>query len=272
MSEEAEDYYVYVYIDPRNFEEFYYGKGKGNRKEAHLKDSSDSDKVKRIQAIQKEGLHPIIRVIAKDLTEREAFLVEKTLIWKLGKTLTNKSSGKFANKFRPHMTMYRNDLPEFDYRNGIYYVNLGSGGKNRLWDESIKYGYVSAGQGKKWSDQIRTLNKGDIIVAYLKNHGFVGVGRVVDTAVPARDFMYKDKPLLDHGVISVDTTKNIDNDELCDYLVRVKWIRTVLSSDAKWKVKHGLFTTQLVKASLDNQPKTLRFIEKEFGIDFSKIK
>jgi hypothetical protein len=27
------DYYVYVYIDPRNFEEFYYGKGRGNRKE-----------------------------------------------------------------------------------------------------------------------------------------------------------------------------------------------------------------------------------------------
>ena len=26
-------YYVYVYIDPRNFEEFYFGKGKGSRKE-----------------------------------------------------------------------------------------------------------------------------------------------------------------------------------------------------------------------------------------------
>ena len=25
------DYYVYVYIDPRNHEEFYYGKGKGSR-------------------------------------------------------------------------------------------------------------------------------------------------------------------------------------------------------------------------------------------------
>lgn len=32
----ASDYYVYVYIDPRNYEEFYYGKGKGNRKDAHL--------------------------------------------------------------------------------------------------------------------------------------------------------------------------------------------------------------------------------------------
>lgn len=30
------DYYVYVYIDPRSLEEFYYGKGKGSRKYAHL--------------------------------------------------------------------------------------------------------------------------------------------------------------------------------------------------------------------------------------------
>ena len=41
------DYYVYVYIDPRNYEEFYYGKGKGSRKDAHLSDSSDSEKARR---------------------------------------------------------------------------------------------------------------------------------------------------------------------------------------------------------------------------------
>ena len=35
-----DEYYVYVYIDPRNFHEFYYGKGKGSRKDAHLLDSS----------------------------------------------------------------------------------------------------------------------------------------------------------------------------------------------------------------------------------------
>ena len=39
-----DDYYVYVYIDPRNFEEFYYGKGKGSRKNAHHSGVSDSEK------------------------------------------------------------------------------------------------------------------------------------------------------------------------------------------------------------------------------------
>ena len=72
-----ENYYVYVYIDPRNFEEFYYGKGKGDRKKAHLTEVSDSEKTKRIIAIRKEGLELIVKVIAKGLTEREAFLIEK---------------------------------------------------------------------------------------------------------------------------------------------------------------------------------------------------
>lgn len=36
-----------------------------------------------------DGEEPIIRVVAKGLTEREALLVETTLIWKLGRDLTN---------------------------------------------------------------------------------------------------------------------------------------------------------------------------------------
>jgi len=48
------DYYVYVYIDPRNNEEFYYGKGIGSRKDSHLRDTSEGAKAKRIAAIKKK--------------------------------------------------------------------------------------------------------------------------------------------------------------------------------------------------------------------------
>jgi len=72
------DHYVYVYIDPRNNEEFYYGKGKGSRKNTHLTSDADTEKTKRISAIRKEGLEPIIRVIARGLTNGEALLVENT--------------------------------------------------------------------------------------------------------------------------------------------------------------------------------------------------
>lgn len=272
MTTENNEYYVYVYIDPRNFEDFYYGKGKGNRKEAHLKDDSDSEKSQRIKAIKKEGLEPMIRVIAKDLTEREAFLIEKTLIWKLGRTLTNKSSGRFANKFRPHFTLYRDDLPEFDFRNGIYYVNVGEGNNlHRSWVDSIKYGFLAGGQHPKWSDPIRSLNKGDIVVAYLKNYGYVGVGKVVVNAVPAKDFIYKDKKLTELELESTGIFKNQDDLKMCDYLVGVNWIKTFDRENAKWKPKSGLFTTQQVKANLSAQPRTLAFLEKVFQIKFSDI-
>src|SRR5271156_5406033 len=91
------DYYVYVYIDPRNFEEFYFGKGRGSRKNAHLSDSSDTEKTRRIAAIRRAGLEPIIRVIARNLSEHDALLVEKTLLWKLGRQLANLSSGNLAD-------------------------------------------------------------------------------------------------------------------------------------------------------------------------------
>ena len=118
------NYYVYVYIDPRNFEEFYYGKGKGSRKDAHLSEDTDSDKSKRIKAIHAAGLSPIVRVIARGLSEHDALLVEKTLLWKLGKQLTNISSGHYASNFRPHDALHRK-LSGFDFQNGLYYYNVG---------------------------------------------------------------------------------------------------------------------------------------------------
>lgn len=149
---ESSDYYVYVYIDPRNFEEFYYGKGRGDRRYSHLSDDHDTEKAKRIKEIRDSGLGPIIKVIAANLTEYEAFLIEKTLIWKLGRLLTNVSSGHFAGKFRPHNTLHL-DLYGFDYQNGVYLVNVGEG-PHRCWADCMKYGFLSAGQEKFWGEHL----------------------------------------------------------------------------------------------------------------------
>lgn len=99
-------YYVYVYIDPRNFEKFHFGKSKGSRKEEHLFEESESSKVKRIKQIKDGSLTPIIRVIAKDLSEEEALLIEKTLLRKLGSTTIDVSTGHFPNNFRPRNTLH----------------------------------------------------------------------------------------------------------------------------------------------------------------------
>tara|TARA_R110001583_G_scaffold58651_5_gene174634 strand:- start:1132 stop:1317 length:186 start_codon:yes stop_codon:yes gene_type:complete len=41
--------------------------------------------------------------------------------------------------------------------------------------------------------------------------------------------------------------------------------------DARWKSKSGLFTSQLVRASLDGQPATIEFLEAEFSVDFDAL-
>ncbi len=262
-------YYVYVYIDPRNHEEFYYGKGKGARRFAHLADQSDSDKVIRIQAIKEEGLSPIIRTVAAGLTEQEAHLIETTLIWKLGKGLTNRAAGRFVSLFRPRDTLHR-ELSSFDFQNGIYYVNVGEG-SHRNWDDCVRLGFLSAGQGSQWRDQILELVEGDVVVAYLKGSGYVGVGKVVNRAVPYLDFRYEGRPLHDCNLSAPHMAENCHDPAKSEYVLRVDWSATVPKSEAKWKKNAGLFSTQLVRASLERQTSTIQFIESEFRVRLREL-
>jgi|SRR6267142_5183895 len=64
---------------------------------------------------------------------------------------------------------------------------------------------------------------------------------------------------------------NSDDLEKSEYPVRVEWIKTVPRNEARFKRKYGLFTTQLVRASLSNQPKTMEFLESEFGVRFADL-
>jgi uncharacterized protein len=92
--------YVYMYIDPRNGELFYIGKGKGSRLFAHLDDQSDSEKVARIAAIRHAGLEPQIDVLRYGLSDSEAALVEAAAIDLIGKErLTNCVAGFHAGSF-----------------------------------------------------------------------------------------------------------------------------------------------------------------------------
>jgi len=266
---ETNDYYVYVYIDPRNFEEFYFGKGTGARKDAHLSDESISDKTQRISDIHKAGQKPIIRVIARDLSEHDALLVEKTLLWKLGRGLTNISSGHYCDNFRPENTMHV-ELSGFDYRCGIYYYNVGDGG-HRTWEDYVEFGFISAGQGIRWRNAMQGFHVGDIVAAYLKGKGFVGVGQLTTVAKPIRDVVIDGKPLLSHKLRCSNMAENIDSDDLCEYVATVKWIKTVDRNYPKMKHKSGIYTTTHVRASLDSQPQTIAFLEKEFGVNLREL-
>lgn len=257
-------FYVYVYIDPRNFEEFYYGKGTGSRKDAHLNDTSDSAKAMRIADIKREGLSPIIRVIARNVPESEALLIEKTLLWKLGKWTTNISSGHFADKFRPHNALHK-ELSGFDFQNGFYYYNVGEG-SHRTWEDYIEFGFISAGQGSRWRDAMFGFNPGDVFAAYLKKHGFVGVGRIKAKAQMIRDVRIGDKQLLDLPLRCKNMNDHSDSSDLSEYVCIVDWLKTVPREEAKWRKTPKLYTTTHVRASLDGQPETVAFLEAQFGI------
>ena len=91
-------YYVYLYTDPRFDRTFYLGQGKGNRIFSHLKDTSDTEKVKVLNELNRLGISPTLEVLKYGLTKEEALLVESTAIdlLKLG-NLTNVVHGHDAN-------------------------------------------------------------------------------------------------------------------------------------------------------------------------------
>ena len=77
-------FYSYVYVDPRNNEPFYVGKGKKERAYRHLKNSHNclvNNKVNKIRAV---GQEPLIGILETS-TEEFAFMLEQGLIKLLGR-------------------------------------------------------------------------------------------------------------------------------------------------------------------------------------------
>lgn len=77
-------YYVYALVDPRDSKIFYIGKGKDDRVFQHaaaaIVDNSCDLKLDTIRSIKSEGKEVIHYIIRHNLEEKEAYLVESTLI------------------------------------------------------------------------------------------------------------------------------------------------------------------------------------------------
>lgn len=179
--------------------------------------------------------------------------------------MTNVATGSYSENFRPYDTMHAK-IAGFDYRRGIYYYNVGEG-QNRNWDDYLKFGFISAGGGTRWRDAILGFEEGDVVVAYLKNHGFVGVAQVTAPARRIREVRINDRPLLKCALKCKGMDRGVDSPLESEYVALVRWLATTERSKAKWQRNAGLFTTTHVRASLDGQPKTISFIESSFGID-----
>jgi hypothetical protein len=264
----SQEYYVYCYIDPRNFEEFYYGKGTGSRSKAHLLDQGRSQKASRIKQIRAAGAEPIIRVVATGLTEEQAFWTEAALLWRLGKRLTNIHRGRGAAKFRPPDTLHTN-LIGFDFASRIHFFNIGEYWGERSWDDCQKFDFLSAGHGRRYREAMQQLHKHDIVLAYISKVGYVGIGVVASEAVPARDFRLGRRRLRDLPLKAPGICHDSDNLDKCEYVSAIKWL---LACDRQKALRlSGVFTPLQTRVSLPTNAKLLRYIERDWGVSFDDI-
>ena len=131
--------------------------------------------------------------------------------------------------------------------NGEYYISFGEFGV-RSWEDARKFGFISSGGGSWYSKTLFMLSAGDRVWVNIPGTGFVGVGIVESSAALAKDTTFivkgEEKAMLEidlEGTYSHKYEKE-DYDEFAEYVVKVKWIKTV---DAKDAVKEtGFFGNQ----------------------------
>jgi uncharacterized protein len=112
---------------------------------------------------------------------------------------------------------------------------------------------------------------GDIVVAYLKSHGVVGIGRIKTRAKMIREVIIHGKPLLSLSTKSDQMDSNCNNPERSEYVCKVKWIKKCSREEAKLKSHANLYTTTHIRASLENQRATLRYLQRVFKVSFKAL-
>lgn len=148
---------------------------------------------------------------------------------------------------------------------GYWFVNVGEG-DHRNWDDNLKYGFIGAGQGFKYSNPLRKLQPGSKIFAYMKGHGYVGYGEVLEPAVMVKDFQVgkDEKSLLDYPLKAPTPDDNRDDPKLAEWAVRIDWKKSFSRENARFF--KGGFANQNIVCKL-RHPDTVEFLHEEFDIE-----
>ena len=115
--------------------------------------------------------------------------------------------------------------------NGEYYVSFGLE-EVRSWEEAVKYGFISAGGGSWYTNTLAMLEPDARVWVNIPGTGYVGVGKVTEGRVAVDDFMAETDdgrrvPITQLPLAVAKAAKAADNPETAEYLVRVKWLKTV---------------------------------------------
>lgn len=128
------------------------------------------------------------------------------------------------------------DRPTQGIWNEEFYLSFGHG-EYRNWEDAVKYGFVSAGQGRWYSRTLNGLDEGMRVWVNIPGTGYVGVGKVTGKAVRVDGFFVKqkdgtDRLLSDLPVKAKSMFENRDDEQNAEYLVPVDWIKTVTIDNA----------------------------------------
>ena len=145
---------------------------------------------------------------------------------------------------------------------GSWYVNVDDC-KARTWDDCRKCGFLGAGGGRIYSDQLKRLEVGAPLYAYQKKAGYVGYGIVSQGVCPAREFTVGGKPLYECVQSSPDLLHHPDDPDMQEYVIGVEWKKALPVKEAK--TFPGAFANPNVVCKLSD-PKTLDFLKQAFGV------
>ncbi|MFC1735515.1 endonuclease NucS domain-containing protein [Candidatus Hydrogenedentota bacterium] len=148
-----------------------------------------------------------------------------------------------------------------------FYVALGED-DNRNWEDCVKYGFVSGGGGRWYTQTLKQLFPGARVFACIPKTGYVGVGTVTAEVCLVKDFTVnidgKEIPILEAPLKATNMDKDMEKEELSEQLVRVEWEKTIPREQAYWE--KGFFANQNTVCRLRNKF-TLERLARFFGVD-----
>ncbi|MED1204207.1 endonuclease NucS domain-containing protein [Heyndrickxia acidicola] len=153
-----------------------------------------------------------------------------------------------------------------------YVVNFDDG-QYRNWEDALKYGFISAGNGRWYTKTLQQLFVGSRIFCMIPKKGYVGIGRVIEEAKPIGEATLsvdgEDKKFHDLKLQlkAPDMFHDMEDNEKCEYIVKVEWERYVEKEKAYWE--KGLKANQNSAYKLRSQY-TIDKVSKYFSINIDE--